>query len=127
MSGGAVVLSSLSPRKGSAQQAIRSVIGFLQPGTPEAGANIAAAFRKGLSESGYDEGRNLVIDYRWRTRYPHGLVRHFPCWGVVDRFLVITARLRVIPGWAGQLSAAPWCYQKFVQQKGNVHTHETGP
>ena len=63
--GGAAALSSLSPRKGSAQRAIRSVIGFLQSGTPEAGANIAAAFRKGLSEGGYDEGRNLVIDYRW--------------------------------------------------------------
>jgi putative ABC transport system substrate-binding protein len=63
--GGVVVLSSLSPRKGLAQQAIRSVVGFLQSGTPEAGANIAAVFRKGLSEGGYDEGRNLIIDYRW--------------------------------------------------------------
>jgi hypothetical protein len=34
--GSAAVLSSLIPLKGSAQQAIRSVIGFLQPGTPEA-------------------------------------------------------------------------------------------
>ena len=63
--GGVAVLSSLSPRKGLAQQAIRSVVGFLQSGTPEAGANIAAVFRKGLSEGGYDEGRNLIIDYRW--------------------------------------------------------------
>jgi putative ABC transport system substrate-binding protein len=63
--GGAAALSSLRPSTASAEQAMRSVIGFLQSSTPEAGANIAAAFRKGLSEGGYDEGRNLVIEYRW--------------------------------------------------------------
>ena len=63
--GGAAGLSSFRPRKAPAQQAIRSVVGFLQPSTPEAGANIATAFRRGLSEGGYDEGRNLVIEYRW--------------------------------------------------------------
>jgi putative tryptophan/tyrosine transport system substrate-binding protein len=48
-----------------AQQAVRPVVGFVQPGVPEAAANVAAAYRKGLSESGYDEGRNLSIEYRW--------------------------------------------------------------
>jgi hypothetical protein len=33
------------------------VIGYLDPGPPQAGANFVAAFRKRLSESGYVEGR----------------------------------------------------------------------
>jgi putative ABC transport system substrate-binding protein len=65
LGGAAALRSSLTSPQASAQQAARSVIGFLHQGTPEVGANVAAAFRKGLSESGYDEGRNLVIGYRW--------------------------------------------------------------
>jgi putative ABC transport system substrate-binding protein len=41
------------------------VIGYLSGGTAETLANFAAAFRHGLSEVGYVEGRNVVIDYRW--------------------------------------------------------------
>jgi putative tryptophan/tyrosine transport system substrate-binding protein len=41
------------------------VVGFLRAGTPEAGAGMLAAFRKGLSETGFVEGRNLEIEFRW--------------------------------------------------------------
>ena len=41
------------------------VIGFLHPGSPVANAKYTAGFRKGLSESGYVEGRNVAIEYRW--------------------------------------------------------------
>jgi putative ABC transport system substrate-binding protein len=41
------------------------VIGFLHPGSPEANAKFVAAFRKGLGETGYVEGRNVAIEYRW--------------------------------------------------------------
>jgi putative ABC transport system substrate-binding protein len=41
------------------------VVGFLHQGTPEAGASITEALRKGLSEMGYVEGRNVAIEYRW--------------------------------------------------------------
>jgi putative ABC transport system substrate-binding protein len=41
------------------------VIGFLHPGFPEANAGLLAAFRKGLAEIGYTEGRNVVIEFRW--------------------------------------------------------------
>jgi putative ABC transport system substrate-binding protein len=41
------------------------IIGFLHAGSPEQNVAHVAAFRKGLSESGYIEGRNVEIEYRW--------------------------------------------------------------
>ena len=52
------------PLAASAQQTM-PVVGFLHPGSPEGSAKFAAGFRKGLGESGYVEGRNLTIEYRW--------------------------------------------------------------
>ena len=48
------------------------VIGYLYLGSPEPVANRLAAFRKGLSETGFIEGRNLVIEYRWAHNEPNG-------------------------------------------------------
>jgi putative ABC transport system substrate-binding protein len=53
-----------------AQQAAVPIVGYLDPGAPESSADLVATFRKGLSEVGYDEGRNLAIEYRWAyTQY----------------------------------------------------------
>ena len=44
------------------------VIGVLRVDTPAASAGIAAAFRKGLSETGFVVGRNVAIKFRWGER-----------------------------------------------------------
>jgi putative tryptophan/tyrosine transport system substrate-binding protein len=41
------------------------VVGFLYPGSPEPIPHLLTALRKGLSEVGYTEGRNVVIEYRY--------------------------------------------------------------
>jgi putative ABC transport system substrate-binding protein len=49
------------------------VIGFLAAGSPGPGAPFVAAFRQGLREAGYVEGRNLAIEYRWAEGRYHQL------------------------------------------------------
>src|SRR5437762_2765144 len=53
------------PRAARAQSAAIPVIGYLGSESPDLFASRLRAFGDGLHETGYDEGRNLAIEYRW--------------------------------------------------------------
>ena len=48
-----------------AQQPALPVVGFVRDGSADASAPFAAAFRKGLNETGYVEGQNVTVEYHW--------------------------------------------------------------
>jgi putative tryptophan/tyrosine transport system substrate-binding protein len=63
---GAAFVEPLSGRAQQLQQqAVMPVIGFLSSASSGQDAGRLRGFRRGLSESGYIEGRNVVIEYRW--------------------------------------------------------------
>jgi ABC-type uncharacterized transport system substrate-binding protein len=53
------------PLAARAQQAAMPVVGFLELRSPETITERLRAFREGLKETGYVEGENIAIDYRW--------------------------------------------------------------
>jgi hypothetical protein len=49
------------------------VVGFIRDGTADANARYVAAFRKGLNETGFVEGQNVMIEYHWLDGQYNGL------------------------------------------------------
>jgi putative ABC transport system substrate-binding protein len=79
----AVVLAlgfTLAPLTVGAQPAAMPMVGYLGSASPDVFASRLRAFRQGLSEAGYVEGRNVVIEYRWAE-------------GQYDRFPALAADL----------------------------------
>ena len=56
------------PLAAQAQQQLNPVVGFLSGRSPVEALGVVAAFRKGLSESGFVEPQNVTIDFRWAAR-----------------------------------------------------------
>lgn len=71
MLGSGVIARSIAAR---AQQKAMPAVGWLSPRSPADSAALVAGFRQGLAETGYVEGQNLIIEYRWaegnRERLP---------------------------------------------------------
>jgi putative ABC transport system substrate-binding protein len=53
------------PVAARAQQPALPVVGFVRVGSADSSARYVAAFRKGLAETGYIEGRNVAVEYHW--------------------------------------------------------------
>ena len=58
------------PLAAGAQQSAMPAIGYLYSGALETSTSWVAAFRQGLSEAGFSEGRNVAIEYRWANNNP---------------------------------------------------------
>jgi putative tryptophan/tyrosine transport system substrate-binding protein len=67
------LLGSAAMVPGAARAQTMPVIGYLDAGSLEPNVSLLAAFRKGLSETGYVEGRNVAIEYRWANGQANNL------------------------------------------------------
>jgi hypothetical protein len=61
------------------------VIGYLSPQSADDSKLLTVAFRKGLSETGFVEGQNVAIEYRWRKINTSGCRRLQPIWSATRR------------------------------------------
>jgi putative tryptophan/tyrosine transport system substrate-binding protein len=83
------------PAAAGAQQTGVPVVGYLDPGTPKPSAQLVSAFREGLAEGGYVEGRNLAVEYRWAEAQYDSLPELAA--GLVARKVAVIAAMNGVP------------------------------
>ena len=76
-------VAAVWPLAARAQQPALPVVGFLRIAAATGSAHLVSAFRQGLNEAGFVEGRNVAVEYRWADDQPDrvpemaaDLVRH---------------------------------------------------
>jgi putative ABC transport system substrate-binding protein len=89
------------PLAASAQEQPLPVVAFIGPLSPEASSRYLAAFRAGLGEWGYVEGRNVEISYYWLTPNNYDLLPSIMADLVQSRVAVIAS-----PGGGSQIARA---------------------
>jgi putative ABC transport system substrate-binding protein len=92
--GGAAVAWPVAAR---AQQPAVPAVGFLHPSSPEPFGHIINGFRRGLNDSGFVEGQNVAIEYRWAR----GEYDRLPAFAAE----LVQRRVRVILAGGGEVGA----------------------
>jgi len=100
--GGAAATWPLAAR---AQQSTPPVIGFMSSRSPEDSESVLAAFRKGISEGGLVEGKNVVVEFRW-ARGDFGRLPAFAAELVNNRVAVIVAAGGDVSGLAAKAATS---------------------
>ena len=90
--------------RGARQPVAVPVVGFIRNGSADASARYVAAFREGLSETGYVEGQNVTVEYHWlageQNRLPALLA------DLVRRQVAVIATLGNVPTLAANAATA---------------------
>src|SRR5262245_45049197 len=87
---GTSAAASAWPLAARAQQAAMPLVGYLLTGTREGTIDFVAGFRRGMGETGFVEGRNVAVEYRWSNNVP-GRVTELAADLVQRRVAVISA------------------------------------
>ena len=85
-------------------QPVMPVIGFIRDGSAEPNARYAAAFRKGLNETGYVERQNVTIEYHWLEGRYDGLPALMA--DLVRRQVAVIATPGAVPAQAAKAATA---------------------